>query len=452
MPTEIYLLKVGMTMTEGTVDEWYVADGESVEEGMDLYRLETEKVNMDVPAETAGIVKHVVPAGTELEPGDVVGWIFAQNEVIPDVLPTPKRKSDIEVTTEADPSQTPKSSNDASEQPNVAGERVKASPAARRLARERGVSLTNIVGSGPGGRITERDVPSAEPQKSRVAASPAARKLAVELNVDLSLVSGSGPRGRIVKEDIEEAAEHATREPTTVQTGSGRDSAAKEIPIRGMRKTIAERMYQSLRSTAQLTMDMEVSMTEAVRMRTDLVEEWKESGPRVTYTDLVVVAASKALQKHPRMNSTASESNIQEHVQVNIGIAVALADGLIVPVVKDVQSKSLREISIEGSQLSVKARDGKLSLADVADGTFTVTSLGMYGVDTFTPILNAPQSGILGVGRIYDGLDWAGDQPMKVQKMRLSLTWDHRVIDGAPAAEFLRSVVEYLEAPYRLLV
>ena len=399
MPSEIYLVKVGMTMEEGTVEEWYIADGDRVEPGEMLYRLETEKVNLDVDAETAGTVKHLADAGTTCKPGDVVGFIYADDETIPDVLPTPKPKLDIAVAGDASANDTPPK------------------PAAARPKRAGG----------------------------RIAASPVARKLAGELGVDLADVTGTGPRGRITKEDVQAAADAAATAPAGPQAGSS-------TPLTGMRRTIAERMHGSLRDTAQLTMDMEVAMDDAVKLRRDLVAEWEPDGIRVTYTDLVLAAATKALGQHPAMNSALQEDALVRFEAVHIGLAVALDEGLIVPVIKDAQSKSLKEIATHSAELATRARDGKLTLDEVDGGTFTVTSLGMYGVDTFTPILNPPQAGILGVGRIYDGICWEGDTAVKAALMRLSLTWDHRVLDGAPAAEFLAAVRDFLESPYRLLV
>ena len=399
MPTEIYLVKVGMTMTEGIVDEWYVADGEPVNQGDPVYRLETEKVNMDVEADVSGIVKHIAQVGETLAPGDVVGWIFTADENIPDELPTPKPNPNIAALDE---------------------------------------------GSGAPDPAEAQIVAKASKSDSRIKASPAARRLAEELKVDLSQVEGTGPRGRITKDDVTDAA--------AAPAVGGATDRATEIPLSGMRKVIADRMYQSLQSTAQLTIEMEVCMDDAIKLRTALLDEWESNGIRVTYTDLVVAASVKALLQHPRMNATLADGVIQSNPSVHIGIAVALEEGLIVPVVHDADGKSLQERAAEAANLADRARTGKLSLDDVNGGTFTVTSLGMYGVDTFTPILNSPQTGILGVGRIYDSVRWVEDHATRTQCLRLSLTWDHRVIDGAPAAEFLREVKDHLEAPYRLIL
>ncbi len=444
MPSEIYLVKVGMTMTEGIVEEWYVEDGATVSAGALLYRLETEKVNLDVEAETDGTVKHLVPAGQTLEPGDVVGFIYAAGEEIPDTLPAPSRRApeDMPSVEPGAPAPTPTAP--------AAGERRPASPAARKLAGELGVDLANVEGTGPRGRITREDVEQAAtarkaaPATERRPASPAARKLAAELGIDLANVDGTGPRGRITREDVEQAA-------ATPEADAAPASATRE-PLRGMRKTIAERMHASLTGSAQLTLDMEVEMDDAVKLRRQLVAEWEADGIRPGFTDLVMLAAAKALPQHPRMNSALIDDAIVGSEAVHMGMAVALDEGLVVPVIHDAATKDLKTVARESSVLAERARAGALTLDEMQGGTFTVTSLGMYGVDGFTPILNAPQTGILGVGRIYEAVAWEGETPVRRQRMRLSLTWDHRVIDGAPAAQFLATVREYLEAPYRLLV
>ncbi len=457
MPKEIYLVKVGMTMTEGMVSEWYVADGQQVEKGEMLYALETEKVNLDVDAEYSGTVKHLVEVGIMLAPGDVVGFVFEKGEEIP---------SDIgglsATPAPAAPVNDPVAPVATAPEPAAQSEKgpVKSSPAARRLARELGVDLTTISGSGPGGRIVESDVQSAKPEIPR--ASPLAKRLAAEKGVDLSNVSGTGPGGRIVQADIEAAATAVaatavtataiTATAITATTVSIEAAAGQTIPIKGMRRTIAQRMFSSLQNSAQLTMDMEALMDDAVRLRESLIEEWQSENLRPTYTDLVIKAVAKALTKHPLMNSQFGETEITLLADIHVGIAVAMPDGLVVPVVRHADRLSVKEISLESSRLAKAARDGTLGLDDYAGGTFTVSALGMYGVDSFTPIINEPQAGILGVNRIYDGTIWKGDTPVRSKKMNLSLTWDHRVIDGAPAAEFLSEVSELLANPYRLLV
>lgn len=456
MPREVYLVKVGMTMTEGMVSEWFIADGTEVKKGEMLYSLETEKVNLDVDAEADGTVKHLVEAGVTLAPGDVVGYIFEPGESIPDVLPGATSRPEIDAPAEPLATESPAP---ATAQEVATDGNVKASPAARRLARELNVNYQSLQGTGPGGRIVEADVQSAatnpaviqqptiaatSPQSNAdVKASPLAKRIAEQRSIDLSRVQGSGPGGRIVQADVENLGA------STAQVSG--PAAGEVVPVKGMRKTIAQRMHQSLQESAQLTMDMAAVMEDAVKLREQLIREW-DGAARPTFTDLVIKAAAKALQKHPLMNSQFSDAGIQLLNEIHVGIAVALPEGLVVPVVRNADQLSLKEIAVESARLATCAREGTLGLDDYAGGTFTISALGMFGVDSFTPIINQPQSGILGVNRILDGIAWEGETPVRQKQMNLSLTWDHRVLDGAPAAEFLQTVVEYLSEPYRLLV
>ncbi|HJP51713.1 MAG TPA: E3 binding domain-containing protein, partial [Pseudomonadales bacterium] len=270
MPKEIYLVKVGMTMTEGMVSEWYIADGQQVVKGEMLYALETEKINMDVDAETNGTVKHLIQVGEMMEPGDVVGFIFEQDEEVPEDLSTlPVNRNTAINVVDASMEPSPEASSPiVKDQPVVkdGNLRIKSSPATRRLARELGVDLSTVTGSGPGGRIVEADVRPARREAPK--ASPLAKRLAAEKGVDISLIEGSGPGGRIVREDIEAALDKESEGPgQQAETG-------KTIPISGMRKTIARRMFASLQNSAQLTMNMEVLMDDAVRLRDSLIEQW----------------------------------------------------------------------------------------------------------------------------------------------------------------------------------
>jgi pyruvate dehydrogenase E2 component (dihydrolipoamide acetyltransferase) len=396
MPTEIYLVKVGMTMTEGMVEEWYVPDGGRVEKGQLLYRLETEKVNLDVDADVSGTVRHGVAVGVMMKPGDVIGFVYAPGETVP----------------------------------AASGAQAPAAPA----------TIARAVAPAPG---------PAQPAGERASSSPAARRLARELNVDIATVPGTGPGGRVTNEDVERAA----RAPASPAASAPAPAASgTTIPLKGMRKTIATRMFDSLHGSAQLTMDMDAVMDDAVKLREQLIAEWQAESIRPTFTDLVVKAVAKALRGHPLMNSVFGANEITLCNDVHIGIAVAIDAGLVVPVIRNADRLSLKDIAAASARLAAAARAGNLALDDMAGGTFTVTALGMYGVDSFTPILNAPQSGILGVNRIRDEVVWQADRAAPRKAMRLSLTWDHRALDGAPAAQFLGAVRDLLEAPYRLLV
>ena len=461
MPKELYLVKVGMSMTEGMVSEWFVQDGGQVKKGEMVYALETEKVNLDVDSDYTGTVKHLVEVGVTLEPGDVVGYIFEAGEDIPETLPgSPAAASEAELPVQESSVETAPEPVIAQVAAPSADGHIKSSPAARRLAKELGVDYTQVAGTGPGGRIVEADIQAASQSGAAVSkvpaviatgpapkASPLAKRLASERGVDLRNVQGTGPGGRIVQSDIENAAITSANAVTV----SG-PRAGERVPVKGMRKTIAARMHQSLQESAQLTMDMEVNMDDVVKMRSSLVEEWANEGVKPTYTDIVMKAVAKALRAHPMMNSQFLGAEIALMTEINVGMAVALPEGLVVPVVRNVDQLSIKELARETSRLAVAARGGTLGLDDYAGGTFTVTALGMYGVDSFTPIINQPQTGIMGVNRIFDGVEWSGEKPVKTKKMNLSLTWDHRAVDGAPAAEYLVEVRNLLQSPYRLLV
>lgn len=456
MATEILIPKLGMTMTEGTVASWVVPDGSEVNAGDIVYNLETEKIQMEVAAEADGVVRHLVPEGTTLEPGAIVGYILAPGESLP-----------AGVTPAASPASTtaPAAGRSAAAPLRTTGNgRPAASPIARRLAKEAGLDLGAIAGSGPGGRITEADVLAAKAAPQRAAApaaaamgttahaSPVARKLAETLGVDLSTVTGTGPGGRITREDVEAA--HAAPPHAGPRTASPRSgvSAGQVVPMRGMRKVIAERMHGSLAEMAQLTMGMDARMDEATKLRQQLIAEWEPDGIRPTYTDLVIKALGKALARHPLLNARIADEGIVLEAEVHIGMAVALDAGLVVPVIRHADRLPLRDIAAESTRLAAAARGGTLGLDDMAGQTFSVTALGTSGVDFFTPIINPPNVAILGVGTIRDSLEWDGDRPVKSQAMTLSLTIDHRAVDGAPGAAFLGEVRALLEAPYRLLV
>lgn len=460
MPREIYLVKVGMSMTEGMVSEWYIPDGGAVKKGELVYALETEKVNLDVDAEADGIVKHVAEVGVNLKPGDVVGYIFEAGEEIPDDFGgAPAAAAPVEEKQAAPAPVATPAAAPAAVSSQAADGHIKSSPAARRLARELGIDFRSVAGTGPGGRVVEADILAASEGGASVAAasgpepkaSPLAKRLAAERGIDLRTVRGTGPGGRIVQADLDSAGAAAPAARPAAAPVEG-PKPGERIPVKGMRKTIASRMHHSLMESAQLTMDMEVLMDDAVKMRTSLVEEWAPEGIKPTYTDLVIKAVAKALRTHPLMNSQFMGDEIVLMDEVHVGMAVALPEGLVVPVVRDADLLSVKELARESSRLAAAARDGTLGLDDYAGGTFTVTALGMYGVDSFTPIINEPQSGIMGVNRIYDGLEWDGDTPVRAKKMNLSLTWDHRTLDGAPAADFLVEVKKLLESPFRLLV
>jgi pyruvate dehydrogenase E2 component (dihydrolipoamide acetyltransferase) len=327
-----------------------------------------------------------------------------------------------------------------------------------------GVDLGFVVGTGPGGRIVSEDVEAAAagvPGARRAAtagephtagpldgrSTPAAVQIAVRLGVDLREVSTIRPDGRVDRADVE----RHVREQLAGGSGTGRAPETAEvpllqeptrtIPLTGMRGTIAQRMHGSLSQMAQLTLTIDVGMDAVVAHRSAA-----EPGPRPGYTDYVVAAVAQALRQHPLVNSQVAQGAVNLLPEINIGLAVALEGGLVVPVVRRADRLGFRELCTETKRLADAARGGDLALGDLEGGTFSVSALGMYGVDAFTPVINPPNTAVLGVGRLRDSLRWHEGVPVPGKALTLSLTWDHRAYDGAPAAEFAATVRDLLES------
>ncbi len=393
MAVEVVMPKFGLTMTEGTIQQWFKSEGDTIKTGEALFEVETEKVLYEVEA----------PAD-----GTVAKLLYALEAVVGVGLP-------VAIIAEA-------------------GEEV--AEVAARYADAAAAPVAAPPEPAPVAASTAP--PAAEEKRGRVPVTPAARKLAKEHGIDLSGVTGTGPRGRITREDVQKIIDsggQAAPPPALTAT----PVAAEDIPLRGMRKVIAERMHQSLQGSAQLTISTEVDVTQLIDRRQEVRQEFT-----VTYTDFIVQACAHALRQHPRMNASLEGNVIHVHNDIHVGLAVALDEGLIVPVVRDADKKSLKDIAAEAKTLAERARASQLKLEEVSGGTFTVSNLGMYGVDAFTPIINAPQSGILGVGRIVEKPVIYRGEVTKRSMMVLSLTFDHRVIDGAPAGAFLQTVADLL--------
>ncbi len=452
MAVEVQMPKLGLTMQEGTIAEWIVDDGVAVTAGTPIMVISTDKVETEYEVGASGILRHVAGPGETLDCGALVAWLVEEGEEPPTATATPS----------AGPAATPAASAPAPAPAPARTEagRLIASPNARRVAAELGVGLSTVSGTGPGGRITSEDVEAAAAAATPLAKPPGepgrfvplvARKAAEKLGVDLAAVSGTGPDGRVTRADVYAAARagHAAAAPATAPAGP---QPGDRIPVSGMRAIIAERMHSSLHEMAQLTLSLDVEMDRVVELR----EQFKEIGADELgavpgFTDFVIAAAARALRDHPVVNSSLVGDEIHVLPEVNVGMAVALPDGLIVPVVHHADRLPLPDLAVETGRLAAAARDGRLAMQEIEGGTFSVTALGMFGVDGFTPIVNPPNAAILGVGRIRDAVRWDGETPVRRQVMTLSLTWDHRVIDGAPAAEFASTVASYLQTPLRLL-
>ena len=446
---EVLLPKLGLTMETGLIEEWLVSAGTLVQPGEPLMRLATDKVEVDVEAEAAGLFHPAVAQGSELPPGALVGWLLAEGEAVP----APSAAAPSAPTAAPHPAEPVVAAEPGALTPPTQTGRQFVSPNARRVARERGVDVTQLRGTGPSGRVITADVIDALEQPAVAASaaqaqgpgvvSPLVRRDAVAAGVDLGAVP-AGPGGKIRRADVIAAAARQGAAPPGLP--------AQVIPLTGMRGVIASRMHASLQEMAQLTLGTDATMDAAVDLRARLKEQWSAAGIAVpTITDFIVRAAALALVRHPRLNASVQEQSILVQSDINVGIAVALDDGLIVPVVKNADQLPLSSIAAETKRLAAGSRTGKLALPDLEGGTFTVSTLGSFGIDFFTPVITPGQVAILGVGRLRESVRWDGATPVRTQVLTLSLTFDHRAVDGAPAADYLRAVVDQLQNPLSLL-
>lgn len=455
MATKVILPMLGQTMEEGTITKWLKQEGDKVEKGEALLEVMTDKVNMEVESPASGILRKIIATeeetvpvmaliaviGTADEPIDDLmaemadgSWLMADGEP-PAEMETGAFESGLSSAIDHEPSAIPS--------------RVFISPRARRLAHEQGVALESLVGrgSGPSGRITEKDVRAYIAEIAEVGrgkATPLAAKIASEQGINLREIVGSGAGGKVLRDDVLQAVAPSAKFPIL---------ESRTIPFTGMRKMVGDNVAKSAQTAPHVTLTAEVDMTEAVRVRAQLIEEFERKyGTRPTFTDMVVKAAARAILDHPIINASLQGNEIRISGEVNVGVAVALEVGLIVPVVRNADKKALPQISAELKQLVEKGRTGKLAGSEITGGTFTITNLGAYGVEIFNPIITPGQSVILGVCRIMEKPVVVSGQVVVRSMMNLCLSFDHRVMDGAPAARFLQEVKALLESPYQLLV
>lgn len=435
--TKVVLAKLSPTMEEGTIVKWSKKEGDAVKVGDVLAEIETDKANMEMEAMGAGVLRKIlVPAGGKAPVGALIGIVAAAGDDIAPLLatagapapaaaaPAPAAKPAEAPAPAAAPAPAPKPAAAPAPAPAptpapapvaaaAPGERVKASPLARSIATQQSLPLHQIAGSGPGGRIVKRDVEAyAAAPRPAAAAAP---------------VSAKAPAGPPVP---------------TIKAG-------EEIPLTNMRKTIAKRLSESKFSAPHFYVTVEIDMAAAVSLREQLLNG---ENVKVSFNDLVLKACARALTRFPGVNASWGGDKIVTHAEVHIGVAVALPDGLIVPVVRNADRKSVPEISAEVKALAGKARDKKLKPEEFMGSTFSVSNLGMYDVTEFTAIINPPESAILAVGSVRqvpvvkDGRIEAG------QRMKVTMSSDHRVIDGALAAQFLAEVRRLLENPISLFL
>ena len=412
MAVKVLMPKLGLTMTEGKIIRWLKQEGEAIQKGEPLLEIETEKIVTEVESPGSGIlvkifhfVDDVVPITTVVgllaEKGE--DWSAAAAE-----FQMPLAASGGPASSSATPAAVAVVAAPPDAVMPDSGARLKISPLARRIAAEHGLT-------------------------------PA----------ELRQISGSGPGGRIVKNDLLLYRERTAAPPAPVAAAAAPVSDRLD-PLSNLRAAIARRMTQSFTTTPHFYLEAEVDATALIKLRRDINTALQKENSSVSLNDILVKITAAVLEKHPYLNSSYSDKGIVFHGQINIGVAVALEEGLIVPVIKDASRKGLLEIARTGKELIAKARAGRLALDDITGGTFTLSNLGMYAVDAFTAIINPPESAILAVGRVVEKPLCENGQMVARPQMRITLGLDHRAIDGARGARFLGELVEYIEKPYLL--
>jgi pyruvate dehydrogenase E2 component (dihydrolipoamide acetyltransferase) len=424
MATEVKLPRLGQGMESGTIVKWLKGEGEPVKKREPLYELDTDKVTQEVEAEADGVLLKIVVDSGEVEVGRTIAFIGSEGEDVPTGGGSgngaaPATEDDQAAVEEQDEEQT-----EGSAAPQMDDQR------------ERGQEAAAVTAQAEPVAAAEGEV------DGRVKASPLARRLAREKGVELAQVRGSGPEGRIVAEDVE-------RFEPTPQTAPGPAPAAgevEEIALTSTRKTIARRLTEAWQAPVfQLTLSAE--MTRALELRERLVGRLADGETKPTVSDLLTKVSAAALVRHPAVNAHFTGDAVRRFPAAHVGMAVAAPNGLIVPVIRDADRRTIQEIAATRADLVARARDGKLQLADLEDGTFTISNLGMFGIEQFIAVLNPPQAAILAVGTTEER-PVVRDGQVEVRPMlTLTLTCDHRAIDGADGADFLRTVKELLEEP-----
>ncbi|MGG1660677.1 dihydrolipoamide acetyltransferase family protein [Brevibacillus sp. NRS-1366] len=445
MATEVLMPKMGATMESGTIIRWFRQTGETVEAGEPLVEIMTDKINIEVEADISGVLLKVNHEADEVvEVGVVIGYIGQVGEQVGEAA-KPDSATAAQTYTELQQTDAGDVASQAAESDVPAG-RVRKTPAARKLAAEQGIDLHSVKGTGPSGRIQRTDVEAHIASDPVMKATSLARKIAADREIELATIEGSGVNGKIMRDDVigQLQKKHATTDSV---------APAERIKLEGMRKVIAQRMGQSAFTAPHVTLVSEVDMSDAMRMRKELLPVVeKATGQRLSYTEIIVKFVALALCKHPLVNASLQGDYIVMNRQVNVGLAVAVPNGLMVPVITDADRKGLAELTAECKKLGGLARAGKLTPDLLKGGTFTISNLGMYAVDAFTPIINQPESAILGVGRITEKAVGVNGTIQLRPMMTLSLSFDHRVMDGAPAAAFLTELKQLLENPFQALI
>ena len=461
MAIEVTMPKLGLTMETGKITEWKKKEGEQVKKGEILLVVETEKITYEVEAPGDGMLHIVVPVEGEVPVAALIGYLAADKAEYdkvaagggaPATAPTP-------ATAPADQAAAPAAAPaaKAAAPARTPGERIKSSPYARKLADEAGIDIALVAGTGPEGRVVAKDVEAFKESGPRIKMTPVAEKMAADLKIDVTQITGTGPGGKITKEDIEQFAARqkapAAAAPAEKKTGEEKmEEGDKLVRLTSMRKVIARKMLESCNQAAQAYMTNSIDATLIQEFREKILKTAeKKHGVRVTITDFVIKITAMAIERHPVINTRWTADGILFLKAINIGMAMAIKDGLIVPVIHNANKKSIIQIAKDRTALIDKGRGGKLGPAEMTGGTFTVSAMGMFGTELFTAIINQPENAILGVGAIIDKPVVVNKQIVIKPMMNLSLTYDHRTIDGADAGRFLQTLKELHDDPMMIL-
>ena len=462
MAVEVIMPKAGSEMEEGEIVQWFKNEGDHVEEGEVLLEIVTDKVNMEVEAEATGtLLKILAQAGDVVPVVQTIAWIGEPGEKIPGASESGE-VAPAETIIEKKVDYTP-----VKEVEKVDYSGLRATPAARAYARKKGIDLSKVKGSGPKGRIHKDDVLDYK-LNSKVKISPLAERIAKIEGINTESIVGTGPNGKIMKADIMavlhgaqkvEAAPKAEVAPKASKAPKAPNEnqwgVVETVPMSPMRKVISKRMSESYFSAPTFVVNVEVDMTELLALRKKVVDAIiEETGKKATVTDFISLAVIKSLMKHPYVNASLSsdEKEMYLHHYVNLSIAVGMDSGLVVPVIKGADKMSLKELVVASKEITTKALAGKLKPDEMADSTFTISNLGMYGVKSFVPIINQPNTAILGVSATVQKPVVLNGEVTVRPIMTLTLTADHRVVDGLEGAKFMKTLKEAIENPLSLLI
>jgi pyruvate dehydrogenase E2 component (dihydrolipoamide acetyltransferase) len=431
--------KTGMAMEEGSIVEWKVKEGDRVGKGDIVAIIETDKSTMELESDYDGVILAILyEAGDTVPVTKTIAWIGKEGEAVP-----------AEANKTAEYAELSRGNTEETKTSAVPGTKILATPAARSLAKEKGVALDAVPPSGKSGEVRRADVEKFS--GASVSATPLAKKIAANEGINLSGIQGTGARGKIVSADVISSADAAAAQPRAGMVFAAPED--RRVPLTNIQKITGKRMLESRQTIPEVTENTRADVTKMLALRAELNAQYAAAkiDAKVTVNDFVLAAVVKSLVKFPRMNAVFAGAELIYKGSVNLGFAAATERGLLVPVIRNAQFCNLRELSAEAQRLAAKAREGKLSPDELSGGTFTVSNVGMYGITSFTPIINPPEAGILGVCAVEDELAFDGDKIIQKKKMNLSLAFDHRINDGAESALFLKNVKELLEAPLLLI-